>query len=100
MLNLVFSVAPLLLRSRLCLKASREGDLLHCQLSPVPHVPQILLTPQNVAINQGINLRVALAALIVVEVVRSRFILFVSHQTSLKTIQVTLTDSQTDRHTS
>ena len=60
MLNFVFSTVSLLLplRSGLCLKASRQGHLLHCQISPVPDVPQILFTPQNVAINQGINLRV------------------------------------------
>ena len=58
MLNLVFSAVPLLLRSRLCLKAFRQGHLLYRQISPVPDVPQISLTPQNVAINQGINLRV------------------------------------------
>ena len=46
------------LRSRLCLKASRQGHLLHHQISPVPDVPQISFTPQNVAINQGIHLRV------------------------------------------
>ena len=46
------------LRSRLCLKASRQGHLLHHQISPVPDIPQNLFTPQNVAIDQGINLRV------------------------------------------
>ena len=58
MLNLVFSAVPLIHRSRLYLKASRQGHLLHRQISPVPNVSQILFTPQNVAIDQGINLRV------------------------------------------
>ena len=58
MLYLVFSAIPLLLRSLLCLKASRQGHLLNFQISLVPEVPQILFTPQNVAIDQAINLRV------------------------------------------
>ena len=58
MLNLVFSAIPLLLRSRLCLKGSRQGHLLHCQISPVSDVPQISFTSHNVAIDWGINLRV------------------------------------------
>ena len=88
--NLVFSAIPLLLQSRFCLKASRQVHRLHGQISPVPDVPQILFTPQNVAIDQGINLRVVLtpriatSTIIVVEIVRITFILFVSHQTSLK----------------
>merc|ERR1712105_99402 len=57
-LNLVFSAFKLLLRSHLCLKASRWGHLLHCQISLVPGVSQISFTPQNVAIDKGINLRV------------------------------------------
>ena len=44
MLNLIFSAVSLLLQSRLCLKASRQGHLLHCQISPVPDVPQIQVT--------------------------------------------------------
>ena len=44
--------------SRLCLKASRQGHLIYHQISPSPDVPQNLFTPQNVAIDQGINLRV------------------------------------------
>ena len=59
MLNLVFSAVPLLLWSCLCLKASRQGHLLHRQISPVPDVPQILFTPQNVSLYQWINLKVA-----------------------------------------
>ena len=58
MLNLVISAVPLIHRSRLYLKASRQGHLLHRQISPVPDVSQISFTPQNVAIDQGINLRV------------------------------------------
>ena len=75
MLYLVFSDIPLLLRPLLCLKAFRqghhlvntsllllclpnEGHLLNFQISLVPEVPQISFTPQNVAIDQGINLRV------------------------------------------
>ena len=65
MLNLVFSAVPLLLRSRFCLKASRQGHLLHRQISPVPDVPQILFTPQNVAIDQGINLSVVATSYII-----------------------------------
>ena len=56
-INLVFSAIPLIIRSLLCLKASRWGHLLHRQISSVPDVPQILFTPQNIAIEQGIYLR-------------------------------------------
>ena len=42
----------------LCLKASRKGHLLNTQLSLVPGVPQILFTPQNIAIDQGTNSKV------------------------------------------
>ena len=38
-------------------KASGYGHLLHHPISPFPDVPQILFTPQNVAIDQGINLK-------------------------------------------
>ena len=48
----------LLLRSRLCLKGSRQGHLLRCHISQVSNIPQISFTPQNVAIDKGINLRV------------------------------------------
>ena len=58
MLNLVISAVTLIHQSRLYLKASRQGHLLHRQISPVPDVSQISFTPQNVAIDQGINLRV------------------------------------------
>ena len=39
-------------------KGFRKGHLLNTQLSLVPGVPQILSTPQNIAIDQGTNSKV------------------------------------------
>ena len=86
-LNLVISAVSPPPPMSVVFEGFQIGSILHSQISPGPDVPQFLFTPQNVAIDQGINLRVvptSSPALIVVEVIRSRFILFVSHQTSLK----------------
>ena len=60
MLNLVFSAVLLLLRPLVSFVL--EGfQIVSPSSSPdvsVPNVSQVLFTPQNVAINQGINLRV------------------------------------------
>ena len=58
LLYLVISANPLPLRYYLCLKASRKGHLLNTQISLVPGVPQILFTPQTIAIDQGTNSKV------------------------------------------
>ena len=62
--------------SRLCLNPSKHGHFLLCRIFPVSVNPKILFTNQNVANDQGINLRVVQPPKIPV----ATLILFISHQ--------------------
>ena len=49
-------------QSRLCLESSKQGYFLPCRITPMSVIPKNLFTPQNVANDQGINLRVVPAS--------------------------------------